>query len=133
MGANRRLQPFYGWASYRSVMPNRVYRCMGTLIIGGQHIPARAVGGQKGGSGLRRYRVIQNTGIRNLLLFGRGSYDYKKYLVYNKNFVPTYESRNSLSPLQTYSSDDYFGFLETNEGNGLKSRKRFASAVRTVS
>ena len=34
----------------------------------------------------------------------------------NTNFVPTYESRNSLSPLETYSSDDYFGFLETNEG-----------------
>ncbi len=59
----------------------------------------------------------QKTGIRNLLLFGRGSYDYKNYLPYNKNFVPTYESRNSLSPLETYSSDDYFGFLENNEGN----------------
>ena len=56
MGANGRLQPFDGWASYRAVMPDRVYRCMGALIIGGQHIPARAVGGQKGGSGLRRYR-----------------------------------------------------------------------------
>ena len=59
----------------------------------------------------------QKTGIKNLLLFGRGSYDYKNYLTYNKNFVPTYESRNSLSPLETYSSDDYFGFLENSEGN----------------
>src|SRR5439155_4516515 len=56
MGANGRLQPFDGWAAYRSVMPNRVDRGMGALIIGGQHIPASAVGGQKGGSGLRRYR-----------------------------------------------------------------------------
>ena len=59
----------------------------------------------------------RTTGIKSLLLFGRGSYDYKNYLPNNKNFVPTYESRNSLSPLETYSSDDYFGFLESNEGN----------------
>src|SRR5262249_21392332 len=56
MGANGRLQPCDGWASYRAVMPHRVDRYMGALIIGGQHIPARAVGGQKGRSGLRRYR-----------------------------------------------------------------------------
>jgi Peptidase family C25 len=66
---------------------------------------------------LARYLYINNKGIKNLLLFGRGSYDYKNYLSYNKNFVPIYESRNSLSPLETYSSDDYFGFLEPNEGN----------------
>ncbi len=64
-----------------------------------------------------KYLRDQNTGIKHLLLFGRGSYDYKDYLPNNKNFVPTYESRNSLSPLETYSSDDYFGFLENNEGN----------------
>ena len=66
---------------------------------------------------LVRYLYNSNSGIKYLLLFGRGSYDYKNYLPYNKNFVPTYESRNSLSPLETYSSDDYFAFLENNEGN----------------
>lgn len=54
--------------------------------------------------------------LKSLLLFGRGSFDYKDRLVYNTNFVPTYESRNSLEPLETYSSDDYFGFLEASEG-----------------
>ncbi|CAN5290183.1 type IX secretion system sortase PorU [soil metagenome] len=64
-----------------------------------------------------RYLYSKGSGIKNLLLFGRGSYDYKNYLTFNKNFVPIYQSRNSLSPLETYSSDDYFGFLELNEGN----------------
>jgi hypothetical protein len=64
-----------------------------------------------------RWLYANNTGIKNLLLIGRGSYDYKNYLSYNKNFVPTYESRNSLSPLESYASDDYYGFLEPNEGN----------------
>jgi hypothetical protein len=54
--------------------------------------------------------------LRALLLFGKCSYDYKNILGTNRNFVPTYESRNSLHPLQTYSSDDYFAFLENHEG-----------------
>ncbi len=55
--------------------------------------------------------------LKNLLLFGKSSYDYKDRLYFKTNFVPTYESRNSLHPLETYSSDDYFGFLEDHEGN----------------
>lgn len=54
--------------------------------------------------------------LRAVLLFGKGTYDYKNILATNRNFVPTYESRNSLHPLQTYSSDDYFTFLENHEG-----------------
>ena len=54
--------------------------------------------------------------LKSVLLMGKASYDYKDRLERNTNFVPTYESRNSLSPLATYSSDDYFAFLEDNEG-----------------
>lgn len=54
--------------------------------------------------------------LKAVLLFGKGSYDYKNRIDRNTNFVPTYESRNSLSPLATYSSDDYFAFLEDHEG-----------------
>jgi len=55
-------------------------------------------------------------GLNHLLLFGRCSYDYKNRVLANTNLVPTYESKNSLSPLETYSSDDYFAFLEPEEG-----------------
>ena len=55
--------------------------------------------------------------LKSLLLFGKGSYDYKKRVVDNINLVPIYESRNSLHPLLTYSSDDYFAFLENDEGD----------------
>jgi hypothetical protein len=54
--------------------------------------------------------------LKSLLIMGKGSYDYKDRMPNNTNFVPTYESRNSLTPLDTYSSDDYFAFLEINEG-----------------
>jgi hypothetical protein len=65
----------------------------------------------------RLLRDKDPSALRSILLFGKGSYDYKDHLDNNTNFVPTYESRNSLHPLQTYSSDDYFAFLEEDEGS----------------
>ncbi len=62
-----------------------------------------------------------SSSLKNVLLFGRGSYDYKNRVLGNTNLVPIYESRNSLSPLETYSSDDYLGFLEESEGDWLES------------
>jgi hypothetical protein len=64
--------------------------------------------------------LYTNGRIKYLLLFGRGSYDYKNTITGNTNFVPIYESRNSLHPLDTYASDDYFGFLEDEEGDWLE-------------
>lgn len=52
---------------------------------------------------------------RYLLLFGDASFDYKDRLKNNSNFVPAYENSLSLDPLSTYTSDDYFGFLDDNE------------------
>jgi hypothetical protein len=52
---------------------------------------------------------------RYLLLFGDASYDYKDRLQYNTNYVPTYESVNSISYIASYATDDYYGFLDPNE------------------
>jgi len=46
-----------------------------------------------------------------LLLFGSASYDYRNRTAGNSNLVPGYESVNSLEPLNTYTSDDFFGLL----------------------
>lgn len=54
--------------------------------------------------------------LKSVLLMGKASYDYKSRVIDNINLVPTYESRNSLHPVDTYSSDDYFAFLEDHEG-----------------
>ena len=53
-----------------------------------------------------------------LLLFGDASYDYKDRLQPNSNYVPTYESAESLDPVSTYVTDDYYGMLDENEGQG---------------
>jgi hypothetical protein len=56
------------------------------------------------------------TAPRYLLLFGDGSYDNKHRLSANTDYVVTYQSDNSLDPTSTYISDDFFGFLDPNEG-----------------
>jgi hypothetical protein len=58
--------------------------------------------------------------FKYLLLFADATYDYKnnnQFSYVNPNaYIPTYESRESLNPIFSFSSDDYFGFLELNEG-----------------
>ena len=54
--------------------------------------------------------------IKYLLLLGDCSYDYK-----NRNgivdFVPSYETVSSLKMVNTFVTDDYFGFMDMTEGN----------------
>lgn len=52
-----------------------------------------------------------------LLLFGKGSFDNKNLKFKDNNFVVTYQSKNSTSPTASYTSDDYFGLLDDNEGD----------------
>jgi hypothetical protein len=66
---------------------------------------------------IRHWYLKDPAKLKNVLLFGKCSYDYKNRISNNTNFVPTYSSRNSLHPLQTYSSDDYFGFMDPEEGD----------------
>lgn len=59
--------------------------------------------------------------LRYLLLFGRGYYDYKKRTEPDYNLVPVYQSYNSTHPVLSYASDDYYGFLEEQEGSWQES------------
>jgi hypothetical protein len=47
-----------------------------------------------------------------LLLFGDASFDYKDRMANNTNFVPAYQNNFSLDPLSSYTSDDFYGFLD---------------------
>lgn len=55
---------------------------------------------------------------RYLLLFGDGSYNNIVLLDNNQNWIPSYQTVNSVSPTKSYTSDDYFGLLDENEGEG---------------
>lgn len=64
-----------------------------------------------------RYCYINGGNLKYGLLFGDASYDYKDYKANNTNYVPIYESRESAHNIYSHSSDDYFGFMEVDEGD----------------
>jgi len=51
-----------------------------------------------------------------LILMGRASYDYKKRISSSSTIIPTFQSYQSFVPTSSYCSDDFFGFLDDNEG-----------------
>jgi len=54
---------------------------------------------------------------RFLLLFGDGSFDPKDRFENNTNFIPTFQTQESWISASSYVIDDYFGYLDDNEGN----------------
>lgn len=52
-----------------------------------------------------------------LCLFGDGTFDNRKLLgVSGNNWLLTYQAANSFEETRAYTTDDYFGFLDDNEG-----------------
>ena len=58
--------------------------------------------------------------LKYLLLMGDGSYDNKSYASNNSNFILTFQSKNSFNSNgnRTIATDDFFGFLDADEGGG---------------
>lgn len=54
--------------------------------------------------------------LKYLLLYGDGSFDNRSDHENNSNFIPTYQSWNSLSPVLSYVTDDFYGLLDDSEG-----------------
>ena len=58
-----------------------------------------------------------SSSLKYLLLFGDASFDYMNREDINTNLVPTYESFESFDPIISIAVDDYFGFLDDDEGD----------------
>lgn len=108
----------------------RTHDSLSVLVVTTQQVYNEFASGQPDPTAIRdmcRYLYRQNTSanpanaLQYLLLFGDATYDYRNIEqllspVEQANTVPVYESRESLHPLLSYSSDDYFGFLKTGDG-----------------
>ena len=56
--------------------------------------------------------------IKYVNLFGDASFDYKNRVANNTNIVPIYHAINSNTVGESsYASDDFYGLMDTNEGN----------------
>ncbi|GAB4132578.1 MAG: type IX secretion system sortase PorU [Bacteroidia bacterium] len=51
-----------------------------------------------------------------LLLFGDGSYDNKRRLSNNTNFIPTFQNLNAVGPTESYVADEFYCLLDVTEG-----------------
>ena len=58
-----------------------------------------------------------NSNFKYALLFGDGSYDNKNRLQNNTNFIPTFQSENSLNPTLSFVTDDYYALLDDDDGD----------------
>ncbi|MBP6182312.1 type IX secretion system sortase PorU [Flavobacterium sp.] len=59
-----------------------------------------------------------NKRIKYVNLFGDASYDFKNRIVNNTNIVPIYHSlKSNTSGEASFASDDFYGLMDTNEGN----------------
>ncbi len=57
--------------------------------------------------------------IKYVCLFGDASFDFKDRIQNNTNVVPIFHSLESFSLVSSFVSDDYFGLMDSNEGNML--------------
>ena len=64
---------------------------------------------------------VRNPRFRYCLLFGDGSYDYRHQdkTHEDQNFVPVFETENSLHPIFAYPTDDFYALLDEGEGGNL--------------
>lgn len=56
-------------------------------------------------------RATDGNTPRYILLFGDGSFDFKDRILNNTNFVPCYQSAESLKYISSFVTDDYFGIM----------------------
>lgn len=100
-----------------------------TKVVDTEQIYHEYSGGKQDITAIRDFIYRQykhpNSSLKYVILFGDASIDYKgKSIVSSvieKNcFVPTYQSIESFQPLLSYSSDDYFGLLNPEEGDWLE-------------
>ena len=64
-----------------------------------------------------------NSKFKNLLLFGTGSFDNRELMGEHPNDLLTYQSDNSHVDDQSFTSDDFFGFMDDSSGTNIANDK----------
>lgn len=103
---------------------------LSTLVVTNQQVYNEFASGQADPTAIRdlcAYFNRQQAGkLKYLLLFGDATFDYRNRLnlltpAQQTVTIPVYESRESLHPVYSYSSDDYFGLLNADDGDWAES------------
>jgi len=101
---------------------------LSSLIVEPQQIYNEFSSGKPDVSAIRNFLKMfydraanENEIPKYLILFGDGSYDNKTISTSNTNYIITFQSNNSLNGTISFTSDDFFGLLDNDEGADIGS------------
>lgn len=108
---------------------HRSYSKLNTKVITLESIYQEFSSGKQDVAAIRNcikyiYQNSSSTGkrIKYINLFGDASFDYKNRIINNTNIVPIYHAlRGYTIGEASFSSDDFFGYMDNNEGNIVNS------------
>jgi hypothetical protein len=103
---------------------HRSYDGMSVEVVTTDQVYNEFSSGARSATGIRNFIKMfydRDDKLKYVLLFGDGSYDNRNIKPDTKTFVPTYQSENSLVPVASFVTDDYFVILDAGESvyNGL--------------
>lgn len=108
------------FASYADELADfhRDYDDMDVEVVDVDKVYNEFSSGSPSATGIRNFIKMlydKNDGLKYVLLFGDGSYDNRGIQDDVNNFIPTYQSEESLYQAKSYVSDDYFVMLDAGE------------------
>ena len=97
---------------------HRSYDGMSVEVVTADQVYNEFSSGTKNATGIRNFiKMFYDRGdkLKYVLLFGDGSFDNRSLRPETKNFIPTFQSENSLVPVASFVTDDYFVILDAGE------------------
>jgi hypothetical protein len=97
---------------------HRSYDGMDVEVVISDQVYNEFSSGAQSATGIRNFiKMLYDRGdkLKYVLLFGDGSFDNRGLRAATKNFIPTYQSLNSLVPVSSFLTDDYFAILDAGE------------------
>ncbi len=97
---------------------HRNYDGMNVAVVDASQVYNEFSSGRRDATGIRNFiKMFYDRGqsLKYILLFGDGSFDNRNIRPETKNFIPTYQSENSLNPTNSFVTDDYYVILDAGE------------------
>ena len=97
---------------------HRSYDGMSVEVVEADKVYNEFSSGSKDATGIRNFIKMfydRDDKLKYVLLIGDGSYDNRNINPESNNFIPTFQSDNSLNPVASFVTDDYFVILDDDE------------------
>ena len=113
--------PAYFYEAQRLAEYRQTHDGLSAIVITPQQIYNEFSSGGQDATSIRL--LMKKMKPRYLLLFGDGYYDNQK--INRQYMLPSYETDNSLAETSSCVCDDYFGFIDDNEGGKTDAQGRY--------